>query len=191
MKDGPSGSRAHVDPIENILVETDILNNCNAGRSPLLRRIMRKQGRINRTIVTAAETLTREIEEVTVDKDCEALDSVRERLTHALALNSSARGNQYMRRLKRPQRELNDALNAALAILTDYVLDRKHGLCAASEGASRIEEELRWHLKEAAWRNSQPSGRYEWLRRLRRDQFLVNRCHIIAVRLLCRLLLRL
>jgi hypothetical protein len=93
-----------------------------------------------------------------------------------------------MRRLRRPQKDLNDALDSAVTLLMDYVLEPERKLFVVNEKTNAIIEQLHWHVREAGFRNYLNLDRSHWIRRIFRDQYLINRCHIVSLRLLCELL---
>ena len=185
---GLHGSRVYVAPAMALVVDADALNNEGEKLPKLFRRVSRRQGRINRTIVSAAKTLFEEVGVVDVIKDAGALAEIAENLDRAFALNSMARGNEYARRIHRPQAEINIALNTALARLSNYVTGNGRAMYARTDKTPQLEESLIWHVREAAYRNSLFEDMPRWIRRWRTDQFIINRCHIISIRLICELL---
>jgi hypothetical protein len=184
----PSGSKAYVAPAMTLIADADALNNDGEKLPKLLRRALRRQGRINRTIVSAAKTLLEEVGAFNVRKDAGALAKIHEALDGALALNSMARGNEYMRRIRRPQSELNNRINLALETLAGYLTDKTRAMYARTGRTPQLEEALLWHVREAAYRNGLHAARSRYVRRWRTDQFIINRCHIISIRLMCELL---
>ena len=172
----------------HLLAEADSLNNNNCDQASLWRRVMRKQGRINRMIICAADEMLKAVGDSPCKRDSGVLADVSEHLLNARGLNSQARGNAYMRRINRPQKDLNDALNSAVALLMDYVLDPERGMFVPTDKTNALAEHLRWHVKEAGYRNYLNFDRSPWMRRILCDQYLVNRCHIVSLRLMCELL---
>jgi len=120
---GSSGAKINTSCVGSVIAQADALNIVGENKPEFIRRIMRGQGRINRTIVSAAKTLVEEIESAGAGKDADALAQIHKKLDYAAALNSKARGSEFARRLNRPQNELNSALNSALVLLADYVTD--------------------------------------------------------------------
>ena len=184
----PTGSKIRTSRAETLVAEADSLNNRDSGLPGFLRRILRRQGRINRTIVAAADAVFEEIEAISVSLNAEDLAKIREKLDRALALNSKARGNELMRRVNRPQAQLNGELNAALSVLSSYVTEKGRNLYPCDDRSASVESALFWHVREAAYRNGLRAKSPGFFRRIGTDQFLINRCHIIVIRLICELL---
>jgi hypothetical protein len=100
-------------------------------------------------------------------------------------------GPAILRRLARPQAAVNAMLNEGLALLT---AEARHVFALEpppdDETGAQLAH-LDWHVAEAAHLNARTrGGPLRFWRRARRDQFMINRCHIVALKQLCTLAAR-
>lgn len=175
--------------VARLIAQADALNNRNSERPAWMRRILRKQGRINQRIRDAAEVVVNEAAEA--DPSMADLPQVREHVWRAQVCNHTGRGPALLRRLLRRQSHFNASLNDGLGALERSVTARLTADAPPPLDVAEQFDHLRWHIAEAHHLNSAArSGPLRFWRRIRRDQFMINRCHIVAVRILGALLQR-
>lgn len=163
----------------------EALNNANADRRPAVRRVLCKQGRISRRIIEAAEVLENMLQFLTSSGERENLYHARQELDVAKVLLHLPHST-FLKRPRRPQAQVNEHLCAALSHFGSFVLDARPAPQDA-DGAKLVED-IRWHVREAAYQTSLWASLKPLPRRLKTNQYEINRCQIISIRLMARLI---
>ncbi len=181
---GP-GKRPQLAAVEGPMAEADSLNHWNVERPHWLRRMLRKQGRINRRLRDACEALGGALGDRAAS--LETLRA-REHFWRASQHQHSGFGPALLRRLSRRQWAFNHELSEGLRAVAAEIRVR-----FPPSGDAQVQESLGhldWHVAEAAHLNRQGRGLLRLWQRARRDQFMINRCHTVALKLCCALLAR-
>jgi len=170
--------------IDGLLNETDHLNSLNLKLPTWLRRILRSQGRINRMLCSCVEECLDSLDDSADAASSGELAQARRALFQARQINHSSGGFALSRRVNRRQLAFNDMLNEAVVCAGNCAIDSAE--LRASWGSAEEEqvEHFHWHVKEACVLSSSGTKRPAWHRRVKARQQEINRCHIIAVRLL-------
>jgi hypothetical protein len=146
------------------------------------RRIMRKQGRIDRLVRAAALNLFLFLNSLPKATGKVVLNDAKAELDAVESLMHSERGPSLLRRLRRPQSEINEHLSRAVAILVRWVIAPERGFVPSGEDGAKLTGMLRWHAKEAEYLSLRRKHRKPIVRRYMCDQYQLNRCLIIAIR---------
>lgn len=170
--------------IDEILSEADECNNERLGRFRIFDRLMRSQGRINRKMCDASEAVLHKLSFLRVEGRARMNAQAHACLTTARYLNHKARGSKWQRRLNRPQLEFNAAMNQALETMSAWLIRGCEEECQRNLECRAMMEHLEWHVREARHYMSLVFGKWPWLGRLMVDQYQINRCHIISIRII-------
>lgn len=168
----------------------EALTNERVNTPKWYRRIMRKQGRIDRLMREAAVNLADFLDRMPKANGKAAIKDALTELDAVAELMRGERGPSLIRRLRRPQCEINEHLSRAVTILSEWAIAPERGFVPADEDGARLAESIRWHSNEATYLSMRRKTRRAIVRRYMCDQFQINRCAIIALRMIAGLFIK-
>jgi hypothetical protein len=164
------------------LDEAEKLNRARVDSPGWYRRVMRKQGRIDRLVRESAENLRLFLGSLPKVAGKAVLDDAKTELDAVFSIMANERGPSVCRRLRRPQSEINERLSRAVSILAGWILTPERGLLEPGEDGKKQTGVIRWHAEEAEYLSGRHRKHSPLVRRSMCDQFQINRCMIIALR---------
>ncbi|MFA5256918.1 MAG: hypothetical protein WC360_02100 [Opitutales bacterium] len=167
-----------------LLEEVERLNNLNLALPPWLRRILRSQGRINRILCSCAEACLDVLDDFADVAAPGELAQARHDLFEARQVNRSSGSSALSRRVNRRQSAFNEMLNGVVFRAGNCAIASAEIRACCGSTVPEWVEQFRWHVKEGRFLSSRRAKRPAWHRRVKARQQDINRCHIIAIRLL-------
>ena len=164
------------------LDEAEKLNRAHLDSPKWYRRVLRKQGRIDRLLRESAENLSLFLGSLPAVSGKAVLKDAEADLNAVLAIMAEERGPSICRRLRRPQSEINERLSRAVRILAGWTLAPERGLLAPGDDGKKQAGVILWHADEAEYLAGRHKNHRPLVRRSMCDQFQINRCMIIALR---------
>jgi hypothetical protein len=175
--DAFSASGALLSSVIPLLDEAEKLNNERLDSPRWLRRVLRRQARINRLVREAAQSLLTFLSGMKGVHGRALLQPSFAAIEEAERLSRRRSGPGFIRRLTRPQSEINECVMSAICVMAEWVTDGEKGF-ANPETAKLI----LWHVREAEYLSGRRKKRLRYIRRVKADQYQINRCGIIALR---------
>ncbi len=158
------------------VLEADALNNANANLPTWLRRTLRKQSRINRMLHTAAGGFLLELKRG--GKNQELTEQCEGHIERAREITHAGKGPGFIKRITRDQEAFNRQIAIVLELMERLVDERWDG----SKPKPSITKDVHWHLREAIHLNESNAKHPGIWRRLRRNQYMINLCLIVAIK---------
>lgn len=149
-----------------------------------IRRVARKQGRIDRRLREALEAILCHLGGRSGLPGRGNLKAVRAEIDQVADLMHGEKGHPLLRRIRRPQCAINEHLSRAVKILAEWSVDPERGFLGEGEADTRLRNDILWHANEAAHFAGRHHGHSVFIRRMKTDQFQIDRCLVIALRLM-------
>lgn len=159
------------------LDEAEKLNHERLDSPMWLRRVLRRQARINRLLRESAQSQLVFLNGLKGVRGRALLKPAFHALEEASRLSGRRNGPGFVRRLSRPQAEINEWISLAIRVMADWVTDPERGLSGRDAA-----EPVIWHAREAEYLSGRRKKRLRYVRRMKADQYQINRCAIVALR---------
>lgn len=175
--------RCDLELFESCMNTAQALNEAHHHLPEMLRRLLRKQGRIDRALTTAAEQLLQLLMSngKVAQSASDQVENAERVLVEARFIQHSGRGKGIIKRIHRDQGGYNRAIAEACRYLARGLRQTLYSRDEEDAGINSHFEHMDWHIKEAFHLQTQYESAPAIIRRARRKQFQINRCIIVAL----------